>query len=207
MVFARWFYAPTGRKGIAQGKAKRRPGIRYETIFASPERAGKKPGTVPTRYFNGAATWKSRKVAGRREADWHGNRFNGAATWKSRKGRREFGDMLRTTNASMGPRLGSRGKSEPDRATSGSGVLQWGRDLEVAESQICPKESTSAVVLQWGRDLEVAERAAYKQAFLDAAALQWGRDLEVAESWTVRRKGTQADWLLQWGRDLEVAES
>jgi hypothetical protein len=31
--------APTGRKGIAQGKAKRRPGIRYETIFASPERA------------------------------------------------------------------------------------------------------------------------------------------------------------------------
>jgi hypothetical protein len=36
---ARWSYAPTGRKGIAQGKAKRRPGIRYATIFASPERA------------------------------------------------------------------------------------------------------------------------------------------------------------------------
>jgi hypothetical protein len=36
---ARWFYAPTGRKVIAQGKAKRRPGIRYATIFASPERA------------------------------------------------------------------------------------------------------------------------------------------------------------------------
>jgi len=35
----RWSYAPTGRKGIAQGKAKRRPGIRDETIFASPERA------------------------------------------------------------------------------------------------------------------------------------------------------------------------
>ena len=28
MAFARWFYAPTGRKVIAQGKAKRRPGIR-----------------------------------------------------------------------------------------------------------------------------------------------------------------------------------
>ena len=39
MAFARWFYAPTGRKGIAQGKAKRRPGIRYAIIFASPERA------------------------------------------------------------------------------------------------------------------------------------------------------------------------
>ena len=36
---ARWFYAPTGRKEIAQGKAKRRPGIRYALIFASPERA------------------------------------------------------------------------------------------------------------------------------------------------------------------------
>ena len=34
-----WLYAPTGRKGIAQGKAKRRPGIRYAMIFASPERA------------------------------------------------------------------------------------------------------------------------------------------------------------------------
>ncbi|RLS68163.1 MAG: hypothetical protein DWH99_15600 [Planctomycetota bacterium] len=39
MAFAQWFYAPTGRKVIAQGKAKRRPGIRYATIFASPERA------------------------------------------------------------------------------------------------------------------------------------------------------------------------
>ena len=36
---ARWSYAPTGRKVIAQGKAKRRPGIRYATTFASPERA------------------------------------------------------------------------------------------------------------------------------------------------------------------------
>ncbi len=36
---SRLSYAPTGRRVIAQGKAKRRPGIRYETIFASPERA------------------------------------------------------------------------------------------------------------------------------------------------------------------------
>jgi len=36
---AQWYEAPTGRKGIAQGKAKRRPGIRDETICASPERA------------------------------------------------------------------------------------------------------------------------------------------------------------------------
>ena len=36
---ARWFYAPTGRKGIAQGKAKRRPGVRDVINIASPERA------------------------------------------------------------------------------------------------------------------------------------------------------------------------
>jgi hypothetical protein len=36
---ARWVYAPTGLKGIAQGKVKRRPGIRYATISASPVRA------------------------------------------------------------------------------------------------------------------------------------------------------------------------
>ena len=31
--------APTGRKVIAQGKAKRRPGVRQEIMIASPERA------------------------------------------------------------------------------------------------------------------------------------------------------------------------
>ena len=36
---ALWFFAPTGRKGIAQGKAKRRPGIRDVINIASPERA------------------------------------------------------------------------------------------------------------------------------------------------------------------------
>jgi hypothetical protein len=39
IAFARWFYAPTGRKGIAQGKAKRRPGIRCARNNPSPERA------------------------------------------------------------------------------------------------------------------------------------------------------------------------
>jgi len=44
---ARWLYAPTGRKGIAQGKAKRRPGIRYATKVASPERAEQAAKSVP----------------------------------------------------------------------------------------------------------------------------------------------------------------
>ena len=36
---ARWLYAPTGRRVIAQGKAKRRPGIRCARNSPSPERA------------------------------------------------------------------------------------------------------------------------------------------------------------------------
>jgi len=39
MAFARLSYAPTGRKVIAQGKAKRRPGIRCARKNPSPERA------------------------------------------------------------------------------------------------------------------------------------------------------------------------
>ena len=49
MAFTRWFYAPTGRKGIAQGKAKRRPGIRYATKVASPERAERTHGETNAR--------------------------------------------------------------------------------------------------------------------------------------------------------------
>ncbi len=111
--------------------------------------------------FNGAATWKSRKD-GEREVpselhkllQWGRDlevaeslalnanfanvnpRFNGAATWKSRKASIPVTSIV-CQLASMGPRLGSRGK----RAGGGRGIgqrmgLQWGRDLEVAERQI-----------------------------------------------------------------------
>ncbi len=36
--------------------------------------------------------------------------------------------------ASMGPRLGSRGKGVSGRVLGETTMLQWGRDLEVAES-------------------------------------------------------------------------
>jgi hypothetical protein len=49
MALARWLYAPTGRKGIAQGKAKRRPGIRYATKVAIPERAERTHGETNAR--------------------------------------------------------------------------------------------------------------------------------------------------------------
>ncbi len=63
------------------------------------------------RRFNGAATWKSRKaLRARTLASRPSRRFNGAATWKSRK------------VAGYSKRKDSKGR------------LQWGRDLEVAES-------------------------------------------------------------------------
>jgi hypothetical protein len=53
----RWSYAPTGRKLIAQGKAKRRPGIRYATNFSSPERAKRYHGGTNARCIHkGRAT-------------------------------------------------------------------------------------------------------------------------------------------------------
>ena len=57
---ARWSYAPTGRKGIAQGKAKRRPGIRDAIIFASPEKGGTGGASIDAhmfRPFRALANW------------------------------------------------------------------------------------------------------------------------------------------------------
>ena len=86
-------------------------------------------------------------------------------------------------------------------------TLQWGRDLEVAESNASPTRLRSTGRLQWGRDLEVAERLDHQIELCRLVELQWGRDLEVAESEASIgcAKGHYNE--LQWGRDLEVAES
>ncbi len=39
-------------------------------------------------------------------------------------------------------------------------MLQWGRDLEVAESRSGLAALRGYITLQWGRDLEVAESVA-----------------------------------------------
>ena len=72
-----------------------------------------KPWTPPagrtTSGFNGAATFRSRKGYSTRRSPPPQQGFNGAATFRSRKGR--------------APRWGA----------SGMALLQWGRDLSVAE--------------------------------------------------------------------------
>ncbi len=108
--------------------------------------------------------------------------------------------------ASMEPRLGSRGKTFFPDVTDYSYTLQWSRDLEVAERQkefseliretnrfngaatwksrkahAWPASVNRQPRLQWSRDLEVAERSPMYLSDMVTLSLQWSRDLEVAE--------------------------
>ncbi len=181
--------------------------------------------------FNGAATWKSRKVPARHPSPLRFPSFNGAATWKSRKAR-IIGYQQRDFSASMEPRLGSRGKASGEWASIPSDTtLQWSRDLEVAERGEAVEARfrdsgfngaatwksrkghlavvqtlTSESVLQWSRDLEVAESC------LGCAAPQRGQRASMEPRLGSRGKSWKQKLLvspssLQWSRDLEVAES
>ncbi len=110
-------------------------------------------------------------------------------------------------------------------------MLQWGRDVSVAEINANFSALQTCGKLQWGRDVSVAEIAYNANA--NAArlwALQWGRDVSVAEICTRAASGGAAaeasmgprrfrrgnfGWptsgrtvlsQLQWGRDVSVAE-
>ncbi len=83
--------------------------------------------------------------------------FNGAATWKSRKAALQV-DFPGFNFASMGPRLGSRGKKHLRRLIARStlsfnGAATW-KSRKVHETN----DASILALLQWGRDLEVAER-------------------------------------------------
>ncbi len=81
----------------------------------------------------------------------------------------------------MEPRLGSRGKAVFVYDGKLYGLLQWSRDLEVAESQLKVALTNTAPMLQWSRDLEVAESESWGSGGFVFKRLQWSRDLEVAE--------------------------
>ena len=85
--------------------------------------------------------------------------FNGAATLSSRKSG-VTGQVLQIgVEASMGPRRYRRGNvavAAAARVTKGL-MLQWGRDVIVAEIAQTRSWSPTHRVLQWGRDVIVAE--------------------------------------------------
>ncbi len=108
----------------------------------------------------------------------------------------------------MGPRLGSRGKEGKDRVSERTGLLlQWGRDLEVAERNVTAYTILRAAVLQWGRDLEVAESGCYAKRGHVAIQASMGPRLGSRGKTSDANHPMPATVRLQWGRDLEVAES
>ena len=108
--------------------------------------------------------------------------FNGAATFQSRKPVRKDGGGLLNK------------------------ILQWSRDLSVAETGLSRRRSSTGGRLQWSRDLSVAETSRNRRdlrthnPFNGAATFQ-SRKPEHTETKTVERK------CLQWSRDLSVAET
>ena len=209
---------------------------------------------TPCRCFNGAATWKSRKAKGGVRANERPKRFNGAATWKSRKGS-ELAGIPSTTRrfngaatwksrkdtmhvvagvdlgASMGPRLGSRGKVWDRTGNPAGRVASMGPRLgsrgkapgSPSPAVPCPCfngaatwKSRKAPIFLFGQcNLDSFNGAATwksrKAAFF--AVRSFPRvSFNGAATWK-SRKVVLACCLwgfherLQWGRDLEVAES
>ena len=111
-----------------------------------------------------------------------GRRFNGAATFRSRKA------------LSMSVR--------PAKIV----LLQWGRDLSVAEGG-CTGRVRGARRPRFNGAATFRSRKARRPfpCSLHNSPLQWGRDLSVAEGTNPIPRGHTFS-TLQWGRDLSVAE-
>ena len=62
-------------------------------------------------------------------------------------------------------------------------MLQWGRNLSVAEGTSASFCQPDLRTLQWGRNLSVAEGGSSATGRLGIERLQWGRNLSVAEGW------------------------
>ena len=135
-------------------------------------------------------------------------RFNGAAISRSRNLLSALVPDDLPSPASMGPRSLDRGiPGGSGQRNATAALLQWGRDLSIAESASRPSASSSWTSLQWGRDLSIAESRPAKSVSrsqarcFNGAAISRSRNLTGRESrcWTLAG--------LQWGRDLSIAES
>ncbi len=60
-------------------------------------------------------------------------------------------------------------------------LLQWGRDLSIAELRREGRHMAKTEALQWGRDLSIAEFSTGSSGSSRFSGLQWGRDLSIAE--------------------------
>ena len=130
--------------------------------------------------------------------------FNGAATFRSRNVVFEPAGC-RKHEASMGPRPFGRGMPAGPDGRPPPKLLQWGRDLSVAEWAPWRPAPARENSLQWGRDLSVAEWRSFCRTCslfgrFNGAATFRSRNAIQASSLSLMSV------MLQWGRDLSVAE-
>ena len=82
----------------------------------------------------------------------------------------------------MGPQLDSCGRLREQGHRDERGLmLQWGRNLTVAEGTPAAPGYALRSLLQWGRNLTVAEGGDVSADTQSLLELQWGRNLTVAE--------------------------
>ncbi len=93
--------------------------------------------------FNGAATSLSRIGKGTWGFRTYSSCFNGAATSLSRIASAQR-ELARRLNASMGPRHRCRGSVQISSLTPSQCVLQWGRDIAVADRTSQGAQATKA---------------------------------------------------------------
>ncbi len=157
------------------------------------------------------------------------SRFNGAAAFQPRKCGPFLAVSVTITQASMGPRLFSRGNPGRSRTPSAAFRLQWGRGFSAAEiararqlsaadddASMGPRlfsRGNTAIVsasdsldwLQWGRGFSAAEIPCLAERPRQNYKLQWGRGFSAAEMVADFSVGRMA-FSLQWGRGFSAAE-
>jgi hypothetical protein len=130
----------------------------------------------------------------------------------------------------MGPRPFDRGNETERLAELQNLLLQWGRDLSIAETsngdssdipiyasmgprpfdrgnQSLPREDISRAVLQWGRDLSIAETPRDEPGQEDEARASMGPRPFDRGNQTEAVIASTGGAALQWGRDLSIAET
>ena len=76
--------------------------------------------------------------------------------------------------ASMGPRSEDRGNAEEEEMELMDIMLQWGRDLKIAEMGFFATRVKSSAALQWGRDLKIAEMCRVDDQWMKVAIASMG---------------------------------
>src|SRR5450755_2220391 len=61
-------------------------------------------------------------------------------------------------------------------------MLQWGRDVSVADAAGPSFQLAQRISLQWGRDVSVADALPRDVPYILRDQLQWGRDVSVADA-------------------------